>query len=800
MQPLWKKYFGHKSVHEVAMDAYLASLGLYRKLTARDASCLFRAVSEQVFSCQIHHREVRKACVSFMKENRQNFEAYVEGSFEEYLEWLGDPEGRAGQLEISALSLMYKWLQTNASRDFILYQNPGRPPTCATNNGFEDKILLCCSSHSHYDSVYTKQFQADAAVCQAVLYEILYKDVFGVGKEELRTAVDMYRSGDKKNRNSASVGSEDANFDCLPMEGSNTSSEKREEDWEGNNTDNPPEDKLGQSTEEAKCPENPPKMPFAYRVLKALDPGLYRNVEFEVWLDSRKEHLKIDYFMFAGRRYYVGDKCQVCLEPGGKYYNAYIQEVGPDDNMVAVFIEELAEKYIVPLANFKPVTQVTPDPACEGVPSQRGGNGMDMKSWKRPFKRVRGKEAFMTMAYNRSQIVLPPQLQHNVPSGHPSPFNYSQTSGNTASCGHYRPPRHGRGYRMPRVSARFTSRNDMVGPQIPLYPDPGKRCYQSYGNFSCVSRSCSRSHQHLQYLHQAWPHVPQTGEEPQALEETVTSNETEGGDEAAFPAVPVMEKSAEISTSSCVINAPATVFFSSMATSTQDNVTTPIPPQTAVQPILESPSFARRPVVIPPVPYPYHPAPTPTVSEVGDSGSIAPPYSYDPNGSDLPQDTKVVQYYFNLGLQYYHQSFWHSMAYRQQAPLPPPAEADSAYTEPAPMVEQSVPQLYTDVGSFQQVSPETSNGTFQNVEPPPQFHGTVCYPVVTDPYGQPLPPGFDYRVSLVPAYHYVSTWHPANPSYGNPSQFQNTVNPIQMHQVSYVTPPSPVFHYGHPSM
>ncbi|KAH1164699.1 hypothetical protein KIL84_008145 [Mauremys mutica] len=106
----------------------------------------------------------------------------------------------------------------------------------------------------------------------------------------------------------------------------------------------------------------------------------------------------------------------------------------------------------------------------------------------------------MTVAYNRSQIVLPPQLQHSVPSGHPSPFNYSQTSGNTASYGHYRPPRHGRGYRMPS--------------------------------------SYSHSHQQLQYLHQACPHVSQTGEEPQALEETVTSNETEGGDEAAFPAIP----------------------------------------------------------------------------------------------------------------------------------------------------------------------------------------------------------------------------------------------------------------------
>ncbi|XP_074929533.1 UDP-N-acetylglucosamine transferase subunit ALG13-like [Chelonoidis abingdonii] len=252
MQPGREKSCGQKSAAEVAMDTYLASLGLSRKPTARDGSCLFRAVSEQIF--------------------------------------------------------------------------------------------LCCYDDSHYDSVYTEQFQEDAAVCQAVLYKIRYKDVFDVEKEELRSTVDMFRSEDKKNRNSASVGSEDANSDSLPKEGSNTSSERREEDWEGNNTDNPPEDKLRQGTEEAKRPENPRKLRFAYRMIKALDPQIYRNVKFEVRLDSRRELKKTDYFMFAGRKYYVGDKCQVCLEPGGKYYNAYIQEVGPDDNMMAVFIEELAEK------------------------------------------------------------------------------------------------------------------------------------------------------------------------------------------------------------------------------------------------------------------------------------------------------------------------------------------------------------------------------------------------------------------------------------------------------------------------
>lgn len=48
MQKGWKKYFGQKSLSEVTMDEYLGSLGLYRKLTAKDATCLFRAIAEQV--------------------------------------------------------------------------------------------------------------------------------------------------------------------------------------------------------------------------------------------------------------------------------------------------------------------------------------------------------------------------------------------------------------------------------------------------------------------------------------------------------------------------------------------------------------------------------------------------------------------------------------------------------------------------------------------------------------------------------------------------------------------------------
>lgn len=45
------------------------------------------------------------------------------------------------------------------------------------------------------------------------MYEILYKDVFVVDEEELKTAVELFRSGSKKNRNSAVTGNEDIHID-----------------------------------------------------------------------------------------------------------------------------------------------------------------------------------------------------------------------------------------------------------------------------------------------------------------------------------------------------------------------------------------------------------------------------------------------------------------------------------------------------------------------------------------------------------------------------------------------------------
>ncbi|PIK61060.1 hypothetical protein BSL78_01984 [Apostichopus japonicus] len=104
-----------------------------------------------MFYTQVFHYAVREACISFMSHHREQFEPFIPGSFDHYLYHLKNPKEWAGQVEISALSLLYK-------RDFLIYQFPGKPPSDVTQNGFDKRIMLCFSHGNHYDSVLQRHF------------------------------------------------------------------------------------------------------------------------------------------------------------------------------------------------------------------------------------------------------------------------------------------------------------------------------------------------------------------------------------------------------------------------------------------------------------------------------------------------------------------------------------------------------------------------------------------------------------------------------------------------------------------
>ncbi|XP_045921872.1 OTU domain-containing protein 4 isoform X2 [Micropterus dolomieu] len=304
---------------EKLMDDYLKSIGLHRKKIAKDGSCLFRAVAEQVLHCQSLHTEVRAKCVEFLKQNRESYEAFIEGDFEDYLYKLQDPQQWVGEVEINALAVMYK-------RDFQIFQEPCKPPVNITDNNFKDKVRLCFLNGNHYDSVYPVSHIKSAALCQSILYELLYEDVFNVDRSFLGLCQRPARPSDLlSDDNMPACGSSDeSDFDTgEPLWVEN-----------GTNTTAPRHRGRGRGRQ---LPE---------RVRRSLNPTLFRNIEYDVWHKTKRAQQKMDYRIAAGMQFTVGDRCQVRLDSGGRSYNATIKEVPPNNGPVTVHIEELGRRQV----------------------------------------------------------------------------------------------------------------------------------------------------------------------------------------------------------------------------------------------------------------------------------------------------------------------------------------------------------------------------------------------------------------------------------------------------------------------
>ncbi|KAG7232677.1 hypothetical protein INR49_008231 [Caranx melampygus] len=676
MQKGLKKYF-------INMDEYLSSLGLYRKMVARDASSLFRAVSEQLYYSQNYHQRIRQDCANHMRAHRSNFEPFVEGSFEKYLERLEDPKETVGQVEIKALSQLYR-------RCFLIYRYPGKPATVISEDDFVDKVMLCCSINGHYDIVYPRSYPASAALCQceycsvigqsesvclhsALLYELLYTQVFGVEEAELCQAMETFRVGGRRYRNSPSVCSDvDIGYDTPEDRG-----QSREEGETG-----------GAEVDDTKSPaEAPPpsRLCLTYKVMKSLDGDVYRNLEFDVR-----------------------------LEPKGKYYNAFIQEVGTHSSAVTVFIEELGEKHLVPLMDLKPVNPV---PAWNvAAPARKGDLDSDSRGQRhhrhRYFRKSRGnsgvKGAELLMVPpstygGPAPSSLPPRFQ---PAGHPRPppppspgaLTYDPYPPTHHPTTQTRPPRYGAS----RSSTRFVNRH-LIGPQLTYY-HPGRRYYHDYENYAFRSRRSRR--QLVAALNKEFTFTPETGEEPADLDAAMAYYQLDDASDAVFPPLPVFRCSASVlqvfssvtDHLSCDVSPDTVQVFPWVQRGSGPLPSAPPPGNTPVcssEEEQEDTSTVEDQVSM------TVPASSPwLVNELGEplcTTVAPPPYSYDPNGSDLPRDCRVLQYYFNLGVQWYHQ------AYQQQTYPPPSPEAPYTYQLYPPYLSQE--PLHGPIPSMEGSSP-----------------------------------------------------------------------------------------------
>eukprot|EP00795_Rhopilema_esculentum_P000597 gene597-10289_t len=295
---------------ENAMDQYLQSIGLYRKPVAKDGSCLFRAVAEKVYLTQARHLDVRRECIQFMKSNSELFRAFVPGSFEHHLFDLQNPKEWAGQVEITALSMLYK-------HDFIVYQEVNQPPQYVTANGYKDKIELCFSNGNHYDFIYPKSFKENAAVVQSMLYSHLYDIVFP----------------------------ECEKVDNPQMETNTTCDASPEE---------------ANKQVEVKTAYDKESSGVCWELKRSMDPTVYRNVALEVWENSKQDQTCSDKLLASKLQYRIGEYCLLSMsdsQSADESFKVRIDSICEKSLTYYVWIPDLNEYTNVSVDRLRPLLE-----------------------------------------------------------------------------------------------------------------------------------------------------------------------------------------------------------------------------------------------------------------------------------------------------------------------------------------------------------------------------------------------------------------------------------------------------------
>ncbi|XP_017754308.1 PREDICTED: hybrid signal transduction histidine kinase M-like [Eufriesea mexicana] len=346
------------------IDEWLQNEGYFRKHAPRDATCLFRAVSEQVYMTQHYHIKVRKECVEFMKKMKHMFLENITIPFDDYLEQMACFTEWGGMTEIQAMSLLYK-------REFVILNGQKQASRTVTNNGFKDMIYLCHTPQKQYESIYTRDFVATAAYCQSIVYQILYKDVFQMANIET-TVHKMLHDRTATFRH-----------DKFFLKGN-----LEIRDQLATEIYNKVDSGIDEVDDAQSIIKNIP--PFPYRIAKALDPNIYRNTDFDIWHEIRREVKNAGWSRHNSHELQIGGKCLVqvdfteedfdktnnnniyvsslekdsnsndtkVLQKKAKepiFYYGHIQEMSKNQGPVLVFIEELGEKRVVPYSALKPL-------------------------------------------------------------------------------------------------------------------------------------------------------------------------------------------------------------------------------------------------------------------------------------------------------------------------------------------------------------------------------------------------------------------------------------------------------------
>lgn len=141
-------------------DNYLEKEGFYRKHVPRDASSLFRVMSEQIDS-QENHEKIRKDCVNFMIKHRNKYEDEIVDNFEKYTRKMVETQTPGTLLELKVMSHMFEC-------NILLYRPFDLGVWFVNEPDYKKKPLVrvFCTHEGHFDLVYTKSYIMRAGFCQ----------------------------------------------------------------------------------------------------------------------------------------------------------------------------------------------------------------------------------------------------------------------------------------------------------------------------------------------------------------------------------------------------------------------------------------------------------------------------------------------------------------------------------------------------------------------------------------------------------------------------------------------------------
>ncbi|XP_062141643.1 protein ovarian tumor locus isoform X1 [Drosophila sulfurigaster albostrigata] len=363
-------------------DQFLESRAMYRKHTARDASCLFRVIAEQMYDTQMLHFEVRLECVRFMTRMRRKFEQHVRGDFDAYMLDMAKPKTYGTMLELRALCCMYR-------RNVILFEPFNMGTKVTYNEHYHHDFLVFYTNEFHFDSVYTEENLQMAAICQSICFKLLYKMLFKL--PDVNFAVESMLHPQSFNWNSYSVEldargyisrvvcADGRSFQLdLPedticiLENSKLCNFHNNAELAMNTADETSNSRrldtsMVNSTDMLHmCPSSMNSCvrqllqegitPFPYKVAKSLDAYMYRNIEFDSWNDIRKEAKRYNIYV-NDYNFKVGAKCRVELQIDSEceMYTCHIQKIGIDKSYYIVFVEPFGKKFLVPYEALHPV-------------------------------------------------------------------------------------------------------------------------------------------------------------------------------------------------------------------------------------------------------------------------------------------------------------------------------------------------------------------------------------------------------------------------------------------------------------